>query len=125
MENQCRIYLCPRDESIFAIVSPEDYAWASQWKWQFTWDRHKRKKYATRSTTLSGRKRIKIYLHKAILSERKATPQPSPKHHIGDHEDGDSLNDRRENLDWATPVMNASNRRKPANDNYYTNKKAA
>jgi hypothetical protein len=113
-----RVYLCPHDDSVFCLVSPEDYEWAMQWKWQFTWDRHKRKRYATRSTTLPGRKRIKVYMHKAILN-RSGKIQPSEKHTIGDHQDGDSLLNVRGNLEWATPSMNAINRRKPANDNYY------
>ncbi len=120
-----RVYLHPTDETIYCLVSPEDHEWCSQWKWQFTWDRHKRKKCATRSTTLPGNKRIKIYLHKAILSERMNKPQPSPKHTIGDHGDGYSLNNCRRNLDWATPSQNALNRRKPANDNNHRIEKVA
>lgn len=111
-----RVYLSPTDDTIFCLVSPEDYNWVTQWRWQFTWDKHKRKKYATRSTTLPGRKRVKIYLHKEIL-KRSGKVQPSPKHHIGDHMDGDSLNDTRGNLEWATGSMNAKNRRVVANDN--------
>lgn len=120
MTEECRVYLSPNDESIFCVVSPEDFAWAQQWKWQFTWDRHRRKKYATRSTTYANQRRVKLYLHKQIL-ERSGKEQPSPKHTIGDHGDGNSLNNRRDNIDWATHSMNAINRRKPtpiaANDN--------
>lgn len=123
MTEECRIYLCPRDETIYCTVSPEDYEWCQQWKWQYTWDRHKKKKYATRSTTLPGRKRIKLYLHKLILSERMGVPQPSPKHHIGDHGNGNSLTNERWNLDWATPSQNAKNR-VYANDNNIQKKAA-
>lgn len=123
MQNECRIYLCPRDESIFAVVDEEDYDWCQQWKWQFTYDRHKRKMYATRSTRLAGNRRVKFYLHKEILN-RSGKEQPTERHHIGDHQDGDSLNDRRINLEWATPSQNAYNRRKPANDNHATKKAA-
>jgi hypothetical protein len=52
MTDECRIYLCPRDESIFCVVSEIDYAWAQTWKWQFVFDRHKVKKYACRSTPI-------------------------------------------------------------------------
>jgi hypothetical protein len=115
-----RVYLCPNDDSIFCLVSPEDYDWVTQWCWQYTWDRHKRKRYATRSTTLAGGRRLKIYLHKAILADRKQSVPPSAAHTIGDHQDGDSLNNCRDNLEWATASMNALNRRRivrPANDN--------
>jgi hypothetical protein len=124
MTDECRVYLCPRDESIYCVVSPIDYEWCQQWRWQFTWDKAKRKRYATRSTRLAGNRRVKFYLHKQIL-ERAGKVQPSEKHTIGDHQDGDSLNNQRDNLEYATPIMNALNRRKPANDNHTEQKKAA
>lgn len=95
------------DAGIYAVVSDEDYAWALLFKWQITWDRHKRKAYATRSTWEGGRKgrRIKVYLHKAVLKRSMKLP-PSHKHTMGDHGDGDSLNCQRDNLEWATASMN-------------------
>jgi hypothetical protein len=89
---------------IYATVSFEDYAWALQWKWQITWDRHKRKAYATRSTWSGGR-RIKLYLHKEILKRAMKLP-PTRRHTMGDHGTGDSLNCQRWNLEWATPSQN-------------------
>lgn len=132
MTEECRVYLHPNDDSIYCVVSQEDYAWALQWKWQFTWDRHRQKKYATRSTTLAGRRRVKIYLHKAVL-ERKGDVPPSAKHTIGDHNDSDSLNNKRDNLEWVTPKQNAERKRSkrwrhlpvPANDNEIQTQKAA
>lgn len=99
-----RIYITP-DCSEWATVSRGDYVWALSWCWQFTWDKHKRKKYATRSTSLPGGKRIKIYLHKAVMARADKIP-PTPAHTIGDHQDGDSLNCTRENLEYATPSVN-------------------
>jgi len=104
--------------TVCALVSFEDYEWALQWKWQITWDRHKRKMYATRSTTTgevrNGRKvRVKIYLHKAVL-ERSGKVQPCGKHTMGDHGDGNSLNCQRWNLEWATPSQNRRTARSPA-----------
>lgn len=107
-----RIYLSPRDDSVFCLVSPEDYDWCVQWCWQFTWDRHKRKMYATRSTRLAGNRRVKIYLHKAILTERMRLIQPSEAHTIGDHGDADSLNNQRWNLAWVTPSQNRKTARR-------------
>jgi hypothetical protein len=133
MTEECRVYLSPHDESIFCLVSPIDYEWCLQWKWQFTWDRHKVKKYATRSTTGPGKVRRKIYLHKAILSERMGAIPPSAKHTIGDHGDSESLNNVRGNLEWVTPKQNAERKRskrwrhlpEPANDNTIELEKAA
>jgi hypothetical protein len=79
------------EAGIYAIVSDEDYAWALQWSWQITWDRHKRKAYATRSASTHGGRRVKYYLHKEVL-KRSGKVQPSEKHHMGDHGDGSSLN---------------------------------
>lgn len=107
-----RIYL-DTSCTVFALVSEEDYAWAIQWKWQITWDRHKRKMYATRSTSDgTSRKRIKLYLHKEVL-KRSGKVQPTEKHHMGDHGDGDSLNCQRWNLEWATPSQNRKTARPP------------
>ena len=90
---------------IFATVSDEDYQWALRWKWQITWDRHKRKAYATRSTTGPGQRRYKLYLHKEVLLRTMKLP-PSDRHTMGDHGDGNSLNCERWNLEWATPSQN-------------------
>jgi hypothetical protein len=100
------------DAGIYARVSFEDYAWALQWKWQITWDRHKRKAYATRSASTHGRRRVKYYLHKEVLARKDILP-PTPKHTMGDHGDGDSLNCERWNLSWATPSMNRRTARPP------------
>lgn len=105
-----RVYLT-NDLSVWCIVDAADAVFVTQWRWQFTWDRHKRKRYATRSPGKVGGVRRKIYLHKLLLNHW-GVPQPSEKHTIGDHEDGDSLNNRRGNLSWATPSMNAQNRKK-------------
>lgn len=124
--SECRIYLDQKDETVFATVSEVDYQWALQWKWHFTWDRHRRKRYATRVTrTVERPKSHKLYLHKEIL-HRAGKIQPTPKHHIGDHGDSDSLNDCRDNLEWVTPKENAERKRskrwrhlpEPANDNH-------
>jgi hypothetical protein len=103
-----RIYL-DTSATVFAVVSDEDFAWALQWKWQITWDRHKRKMYATRSTWDKGR-RIKLYLHKEVLKRSMKLP-PTTKHTMGDHGDGDSLNCQRWNLEWATPSQNRKSAR--------------
>lgn len=92
------------EADIFALVSDVDYDWALAYKWQITWDRHKRKAYATRSTW-DGPRRIKLYLHKEILKRTGILP-PTRRHTMGDHGDGDSLNCQRYNIAWATPSQN-------------------
>ncbi len=94
------------------IIDAIDYEWARQWKWYITWDKHRRKMYATRNTNAEPvdgkRKQAKVYLHKEIL-KRSGKKRRSRLYTIGDHKDGDSLNNRRGNLRWATPKMNRKN----------------
>lgn len=107
---ECQIWL---DDTKYAVVDPIDYEWSLQWKWQATANSTGRKFYATRmtSTTVGGvRKHRKVYLHKEIL-KRAGKRQRSVHHTIGDHEDGDSLNDRRNNLSWATIKQNNNHHR--------------
>lgn len=115
-----RIMLTNDPNGLCAIVDAEDYWWACKWRWKDhpsnSKDGRVPKHYACRTTNeggmvVNGGSIIRIYLHKAILQRKQPIP-PSPLHTIGDHEDGDSLNCRRYNLSWATPSMNAKNRKK-------------
>jgi hypothetical protein len=99
-----RIYL-DSTATIYCVVSEEDYEWAIQWSWHYTMDRRKKKYYATRMTRGGGRQ-IKVYMHKAIIIERMQIEQPTKKHVIGDHGDGESRNNTRGNLAWATRRQN-------------------
>lgn len=104
-----RVYLDKACE-IFALVSPQRYAWVSQWRWGWRWDRTKTKRYATR-TSWSGGRRVTVYMHKAILAETGKI-QPTELHTIGDHQDGESLNNQDDNLEWATVSQNRRNRKR-------------
>jgi hypothetical protein len=104
-----RVYLDKACE-IFCLVSAEDYDWVTQWRWGWRWDRWKKKRYATRTSWRDGR-RCTVYMHKAVL-ERAGKVQPSEAYTISDHQDGESLNNRRGNLEWATVSMNRRNRRR-------------
>lgn len=105
--NYKKIYLNDRGELIPCIIDKEDYDFASQWRWQAHWSKQKKKAYARRATRING-KPISVYLHKEICYRAHGLP-PSDRHIIGDHMDGNSLNNCRDNLRWATPSQNASN----------------
>ncbi|WP_439392590.1 hypothetical protein ACRQ5Q_24520 [Bradyrhizobium sp. PMVTL-01] len=103
---ECQIWL---DETKYVVVDPIDYEWARQWRWQATFNSTGKKFYATRTTWTrladGTRKRIKVYMHKEIL--KRAGKRPRSIHHtIGDHGDGNSANNRRYNLSWATIRQN-------------------
>ena len=49
-----------------------------------------------------------MWLHKEVLKRTGVLP-PTPLHRIGDHKNGNRLDNRRDNLRWATPQMNAMN----------------
>lgn len=103
------IFLDGRGE-LFCVVDEEDYDWAMQWRWSAVPNSTGLKHYATRSTRLDGRGggQTRVYLHKEILLRHKGSP-PTRNHLIGDHLDGQSLNNRRSNLRWSTRSMNARN----------------
>ena len=106
-----RIYLSDTDDSLFVLIDPDDYEWASQWLWAPKKDKHGRKHYAYRTKTQrSGgvKASASIFLHKEVLERAGAKP-PTEKHTIGDHRNGDSLDCRKINLRWATPSMNRRN----------------
>src|SRR5262249_2950133 len=109
-EPYARICLDP-DNDVFCLIDWEDYEWALQWLWSPIRSRSTWKLYATRSTRLNGRGggSTRIYLHKEVLLRAEGAP-PTPKHNIGDHKNGNSLDNRRANLRWATSGMNARNR---------------
>lgn len=96
--------LIPLTRGQFAIVDDEDYEWISKWNWQA--DKLTRKKrppayYARTHPTNSP----KLHMHRMIL-ERMGFTNISQ----GDHRDGNSLNNRRENLRPASNAQNNANK---------------
>lgn len=90
----------------FAIVDEEDFEFINQWKWCAV--RKANKYYATRKYMLSydrATKKVKnktVYMHRLIRSAG-----------IGeeiDHINGDSLDNRKENLRFCTHMENLQNR---------------
>lgn len=88
------------------LVDALDYEWAaSRGNWFVTHGaRADGKQYVVRSE--GG---VLLFLHKLVLARCVPAP-PSAQHTIGDHRNGNSLDNRRDNLRWATPEMNARNR---------------
>jgi hypothetical protein len=85
-----------------AIVSDEDYEWLSEFRWYASYRRMKRTSccYAKRNWSDGGKSRVE-YMHRAILGVSG--------HHT-DHINGNTLDNRRENLRSATASQNQQNR---------------
>lgn len=86
----------PLTQGKVAIVDDCDYAELSKYKWCF----HKR--YAIRNVKANGKCK-QVYMHRVIAG--------TPDGMETDHVNGDSLDNRRCNLRWATTAQNQANRR--------------
>jgi hypothetical protein len=88
----------------FTILDPKDYYLYSRFKWTAC-GRDNDSLYAARILRKTEFGRIKyMYLHREIMNP--------PKGLLVDHENGDSLDNRRANLRLATHAQNIYNRRK-------------
>jgi hypothetical protein len=95
-----------------AIVDADDYAFLTQWRWSYktsSWA-YGHKPYAKRSVRRDG-KVTSVYMATVVLVELKGEPQPSPSHTV-DHRNGNSLDNTRDNLRWATKSEQSANQRK-------------
>lgn len=90
-----------RDLSLVTLVSEEDYLFLAQWTWGLQVD-NRGKNYVRRYRNSSN-----IYLHRIVM--RRVCKPPSDAHRYVDHINGDGLDNRRENLRWATASENARN----------------
>ncbi len=97
-----RIYL---GEGEWTILDQQDYCRLGHFKWYVYG--HRGKFYAARSFRVSKRKFKPLSLHREIMN--------APKRRIVDHENGDSLDNRRANLRLATKSQNVWNCRKRKN----------
>ena len=89
-----------------ALIDADDFDWLSQWKWFARWSKQTRSFYAVRSTAKSEGKQSTVFMHREILGLVKGD-----KRH-GDHRDGNTLNNCRDNLRIANPHQNSCNRQK-------------
>lgn len=98
MERARTIYLGENNQ-YETLVSEEDYDYLIKWKWNYkvSSSRYGKRVYARRG---GGKGRQTILMHNEVL-ERKTGMKPGPGF-TGDHKDRNSLNNQRENLDWAS-----------------------
>lgn len=84
-----------------ALVDDEDYEYLSQFNWYF------KRGYAVRAVkNPAGKPRqITANMHRTILGLEYGDPR------LGDHKDGDGLNNQRANLRICTPTENSCNRK--------------
>lgn len=101
----CR--LIPLTQGLHTIVWESDYRWLMQWKWSARENKGNGCYYAIRnSTTVNGKRKI-IMMHRVILGIE------DEKVHRGDHKDSRStLDNRRSNLRFASPLENTRNARR-------------
>lgn len=90
----------------FALVDLQDVQHLSTWRWSEHFNEHGNL-YVSRLQGAWPGKRQRFFMHRIVML--RVGPPPSPEHRYVDHKNGDTLDNRRANLRWATPSMNAKN----------------
>jgi HNH endonuclease len=86
------------------IIDDKNYPVISRWRWQYklSAQRRNQKVYAKRTTRIKGRK-VTILLSHFVL---KNAGKPRPHGYDAGHLNGNSLDNREENLEWQTKRRN-------------------
>lgn len=106
-----RIMLSARD-NVWTLVDATDYDWLSEHVWN-VWHAGSGRGdswmlYAKRN---EGPARATIRMHREILIKADPREEAFMTSHIGDHGNGQTLDNRRANLAWGTKQHNNRNRR--------------
>lgn len=102
-----RIVLRERDET-WTLIEADDFAWCSAWRWNVGWHAATPWKwYAKRNV---GAARSTVYLAREIMQRAEPRDEIFLSLHVADHINGNSLDNRRTNLRWATLSENRNNR---------------
>lgn len=92
-------------------VDWEDYDFLMQWKWTYAVSHPQGGLVYARRSVREGSRNVTILMHRVIITERMGLKRPSEKHFV-DHDNGDSLDNRRRNdrdrpqLAWLTAKEN-------------------
>ena len=102
-----RITLSARD-NVWTLVDAADFEWLSRVTWNVSWgSRTPWQLYAKRNV---GRERATVRMHREIMIAADPRPESFMATHPVDHGNGQTLDNRRENLAWISHAANAANR---------------
>ena len=91
------------------LVNAENFPWLIQIKWRAIWSITMLRYYAYANISFEGRSRS-LYMARLILGLKWGDKR------VGDHINGDTLNNTKENLRIATSSENSRNTRRPLNN---------
>ena len=103
-----RAIVLSEKHEVWCLVDAEDYPWLIQKNWNVSWGSRTRwQLYAKRNVGVS---RATVRMHREILRMADPRPEEAMAALHGDHNNGQTLDNRRVNLAWLAPGENARNR---------------